>query len=135
IGKPQDIYANPRTSYVADFVGSANRFKVQTGIADGTHLTVSLGALLLKATDRRIDAAGNEAMLILRPEDLHLASEAQSGAQSIAARVRSRQYLGSKTSYRLELVDGQQLIAELHGEKHDAYLPGDQVSVGVNPDQ
>lgn len=135
IGKPQEIYANPRTSYVADFVGSANRFSITVGEKTGDHLRVQLGAISLSATDRRTDALGNAAMLILRPEDLHLSPNDTLPMQAIAARVRSRQYLGSKTSYRLELADGQQLVAELHGEKHDAYLPSDQVFVGINPDQ
>lgn len=135
IGKPQEIYANPRTSYVADFVGSANRFKVAAGEKSGEHVSVSLGTLSLLATDRRIGAVGNDAMLILRPEDLVLTAQPTGTIQSVSAKVRSRQYLGSKTSYRLELADGQQFIAELHGEKHDAYLPGDAVCVGVNPDQ
>jgi iron(III) transport system ATP-binding protein len=135
IGKPQDIYANPRTSYVADFVGSANRFKVTVGEKTGDYVQTSFGSNSLQATDRRVESFGREAMLILRPEDLLLTSEKQSSMQSVSANVRSRQYLGSKTSYRLELADGHQLIAELHGDKHDAYLPGDAVSVGVNPDQ
>jgi iron(III) transport system ATP-binding protein len=135
IGKPQEIYVSPRTSYVADFVGSANRFPVATSGQSGKYIDVKLGQSLLKATDRRTDFVASEAMLILRPEDLIISVTPRDGRPYISARVRSRQYLGAKTSYRLDMQDGKQLVAELHGENHDAFLPGDDVVVSVNPDQ
>ena len=133
LGTPQDIYGAPRTGYVSDFVGSANRLKAQLRPGPQGLVTADLGHASLLATDARADKSGTtDALLILRPENLHLTAAPAPGRQSLPARVRSRQYLGAKTSYRLDLADGVQVVAELHGPGHDGFAVGAEVSLGVD---
>lgn len=135
IGTPKEIYVTPRTSYVADFVGSANRFPVQMGAKSGEYTSVTFGSQMLYAIDRRMDKNTGTNILVLRPESLNITRTPIAGVQGLQARILSRQYLGATTSYRLDIHDGQQLIVEMHGQNHDAFVPGDQVSVAVDPDQ
>ncbi|MGE3363177.1 MAG: ABC transporter ATP-binding protein [Rhizobiaceae bacterium] len=132
LGTPQDIYATPRTGYVADFVGAANRLPVKLQASEGRLVEASLGSTRIKATDALIKPA-NEGLLILRPEDLKISAAPQDAMQSLPATVKGRQYLGSKTSYRLELAEALQVVAELHGPGHDGFAPGDRVSLGIDP--
>lgn len=134
LGTPQQIYAAPQTGYVADFVGSANRVKVRTTPAQGGLVEADLGHARILATDVRADA-GAEGLLILRPENLHITATPAEGRQHLSATVRGRQYLGARTSYRLDLAPDLQLVADLHGPGHDAFNPGDKVHLGIEPSE
>ncbi|WP_151719663.1 ABC transporter ATP-binding protein [Gemmobacter serpentinus] len=132
LGTPQQIYATPRTGYVADFVGSANRLPARLRGAASGLVEADFGRGPIMATDARDGAQTDEGLVILRPESLHLSAAPQEGLQNLAATVRSRQYLGSKTSYRLDLGKGLEVVAELHGPSHDGFLPGAAVNLGIN---
>ncbi len=134
LGTPQEIYAAPQTGYVADFVGSANRLKVRTTPAPGGLVEADLGHARILATDVR-PSGGGEGLLILRPENLHITATPAEGRQHLAATVRGRQYLGARTSYRLDLGPDLQLVADLHGPGHDAFNPGDKVHLGIEPSE
>jgi len=132
LGTPQDIYGLPRTGYVADFVGSANRLPVTLRAAEGQWLHASAGSVQILATNA-LDAPGDAGVLVLRPEDLKLASAPHAALQSIPARIKQRQYLGSRTSYRLVLAGDIEVLSELHGPGHDSFMPGDPVHLGIDP--
>jgi iron(III) transport system ATP-binding protein len=131
LGTPRDIYANPRTGYVADFVGSANRLAATLHPAEQGKITADIGAGRILATDALAAPAG-KGILILRPEDLTIARQPFEGLQSLPATIRGRQYLGAKTLYRLDLGHDLQVMAEAHQAGHDAYAPGDAVFVGID---
>ncbi|AHD02187.1 ABC transporter ATP-binding protein [Leisingera methylohalidivorans] len=133
LGTPQEIYAKPVTGYVADFVGAANRMKVRLGAAESGMVRAEFGSASILARNA-LPGQAAEGLLVLRPEDLKISAGQQDGLQSLPAQVRKRQYLGSKTSYCLDLGDELQVVAELHGPGHDGFAPGDQVSLGIDPD-
>jgi len=132
LGTPQEIYGAPKTSYVADFVGSANRLAVKLRSAENQMLHAHTGVAEILGVNA-LTAPGNTGVLVLRPEDLKLSSSAHDTLQSIPARVKQRQYLGAKTSYRL-LLDGDiEILSELHGPGHDSFQIGDAVHLGIDP--
>jgi len=65
IGTPDEIYREPQTLFVADFIGEMNR--LDAVVRDSTHVEVS-GAVLACAEHRL--AAGMPAVVALRPEDI-----------------------------------------------------------------
>ena len=132
LGTPQDVYGTPATGYVADFVGAANRIPVQVEGTEADMVNVMLGGIRLRARNALRQPA-SEGLLILRPEDMHISAARVSDQQSLDATVRGRQYLGSKTSYRVELANGQSIVAELHGPGHDAFNLGSPVSIAIDP--
>ena len=132
LGTPQEIYGVPQTSYVADFVGSANRLDVSVEPAGDSLLRAKIGSTSILATNALPSPASN-GILILRPEDLKISPTPSGDLQSLPAQVRRRQYLGSKTSYRLDLGEDIEVIAELHGPGHDGFNAGDTVSLGIDP--
>ena len=54
-------------------------------------------------------------------------------AQALAGRVVRRQYLGSRTSYAVELARGQRLAVERAGDGHDRFAVGDPVALALDP--
>ncbi|WP_176084361.1 ABC transporter ATP-binding protein [Martelella sp. HB161492] len=92
-GAPAEIYAEPATAFVSGFLGSANILPARLG-ADGT----------AKLTDGQIVAIPptsltGDVQLVLRQEDLSLATK----GNGLAATVRTRVFLGARNRYVLEL--------------------------------
>ena len=131
VGTPAQIYREPATAYVADFVGAANLLPVvlAQAVATGATAPVAVGGAELTALAPLALPAG-AATLVARPEDITLGTP-QPGA--LNGRVARRQYLGDKTSYRVELGGGLQLDVDSHGEAHDRFAPGTEVGLRLDP--
>jgi iron(III) transport system ATP-binding protein len=137
IGSPKEIYATPATTFVADFVGAANRIPVTLGQgADATRPTVRFGDVVLRARCAG-PVPNGEGVLVLRPEDLGMddSPTTDGAASSLPGSVILRQYLGARTAYKVRLGDGSVLAVDLHGEDHDRFSAGQHVSVSVNPEK
>ncbi|MNT46377.1 Spermidine/putrescine import ATP-binding protein PotA [compost metagenome] len=134
LGTPQQIYATPRTGYVADFVGAANRTEVAVRSASAGFVEVDVAGSRVIATDA-LEGPADRGLLVLRPEDLKISAAPVAGLQSLPATVRGRQYLGARTSYSVECAGDLVLNAEMHGAGHDAFLPGASIHLGFDPAQ
>ena len=96
IGTPLEIYREPATSFVADFIGTMN-FVAASIVADDR---VRLGTLeLVCALDGL--AAGRDITLAVRPEDIVVRDVAGNEENSFEAVVGEMEFLGS--FYRAEL--------------------------------
>lgn len=128
VGTPVEIYREPRTAYVADFIGAANL------------LDVTVAEHASPSTPARIAVAGasvaaralaplqpGAARLVIRPEDVKVAHGVATAAGQVAARVQRRQYLGGKTSYAMTLESGAPLRVDCSDDGHDSYAVGDAV--------
>jgi iron(III) transport system ATP-binding protein len=127
VGTPAEIYREPATGYVADFVGAANLLPIVLPAAASGDVALSVGGANLRARALNPVPAG-PALLMARPEDIRFG-----GADGIPAVIRRRRFLGHKTSYAVELADGATLAVDLHGEAHDAHLPGAAVALLLDP--
>jgi len=124
-GTPRSLYAMPQSTYVADFVGSANLLPVTVDAPS----RVSRGGQALHVDTGSV-ALGASGHLVLRPEALGLQPGAAiEGENALTARVLGRQYLGAKTFYRLALSDGQELRVDDAGEV--LFASGDTVRLFV----
>ena len=97
-GTPQDLYDQPQTRYVADFVGTSNFF-------DGRIAAISDGrASLVLESGMRLDGrtgpglgSGRDGCLSIRPEQIRLSRDAE--PSSLEATVQNRIFLGEHTEY------------------------------------
>ena len=131
VGTPAQIYREPASAYVADFVGGANLLPVLLAqpVAAGADTTVTLAGVGVPARASAALPAG-PAQLMARPEDITLGLAQVSGLQ---AQVLRKQYLGDKTSYRVQIDHGPLLQVDRHGPAHDAHAPGDRVGLQLDP--
>lgn len=101
VGTAKEIYTRPRNRFVASFIGETNFL----------HGKAEAGALRL-ATGEGIAvpglAAGGEATVTVRPEQLRLGAE---GDGALRATVRTLVYFGTDTHCHLTLADGTELVA------------------------
>lgn len=107
IGAPQDIYARPRTRFVADFVGSSNVLPPS--------LTKALG--------------GPASWSSLRPEDVALVEPDKGAASGSVVAVR---YLGAGS--RVTLLIGDTEVAALVGSKETVPDIGGMLGIAFAPD-
>ena len=125
VGSPQEIYARPRTRFVADFIGRGNFLAGMVRAADGTRAEVEipLGRFRIEAEGFR---PGDLVWLLLRPEAIGLTSP---GAGRWSGEVSTATYLGSEVFY--EVTVGQQVILVKvgHPQGTTAFSLGEAVGV------
>ena len=134
VGTPTQIYREPASGYVADFVGAANLLPVDLpmAVAGGAIARVAVAGRSALARAATALPAG-PAMLMARPEDIGLAPDREATADTLPGRIQRRQYLGDKTSYRVQLENGLALQVDRHGANHDAHQAGDAVALRLDP--
>jgi iron(III) transport system ATP-binding protein len=114
IGTPETVYHEPRTLFVAQFLGRTNLI---TGAATGGTADTVIGCLPLNR-----EIAG-EVLLALRPEHIRLEA-AESDSSLPLGTVVDRQFRGHDITYRVR-VDGSEYLA--HMQNRDTFDPGDAV--------
>ena len=126
-----EIYRRPRNRFVADFIGRANFLPVSVVSGTDRHWTVALHetTLPVQAAAEMALAPGDQALLLARPESVHLHPTAPVGKPRIQGIVRRTSYLGSLAEYDVELA-GQTILAVRHdpGEA-DLYADGSEIYV------
>lgn len=92
-GSPQEIYFEPKTPFVADFIGTTNLLSVK-GLGENT---VSYGNDKIPTT-KNVNA-GQDYRLSIRPECLKLGKEAVDGQVNIKVTIQNKMFLGEKIRY------------------------------------
>lgn len=104
-GSPQDIYNDPASMYVAEFIGANNQFdgEVSEKRGDLTVVETSVGKLISRVANRC--SPGDKVKLVFRPENIQPSSESNGHDNTWQARVENRMFLGSQTEYALKVGD------------------------------
>jgi iron(III) transport system ATP-binding protein len=105
VGTPEEVYSQPATEYVSDFMGMANRVEMQR---DGDRLTSKAGGRLIGGI---IDAASVGRLVVrFRPDHARVlpgngGSAPTSGLLIPACEVQDRSFLGEEIEYTLRFDD------------------------------
>ena len=102
VGTPQELYYQPRTPFVAGFVGANNRFAGSAVRSDGGIVELlTADGLAVRARASGSIAAGDPVEAFMRPEVIDLArdaSELPSTAQRFSGRVQSLLFDGANSA-------------------------------------
>jgi putative spermidine/putrescine transport system ATP-binding protein len=120
IGTPEDLYRDPATPFVADFVGLSSAIPAE---AAGGHATVFGSRLPLRSM--RPDGPVE---VLLRPENVRLAT----GGRGVPATVLESTFLGSLRRTRLRTEDGLPVRMQHAADERLAF--GDAVRIEVAAD-
>lgn len=108
IAEPKEIYQNPATRQVADFLGGMN-FLTASGLqVNGTDFTATLpgiGAISGHLLDRTISDPAT-AIIGIRPERLRIVWEEENADPIVTGKVADRNYFGEVTSLAVK-IEGQ----------------------------
>ena len=136
IGTPSDVYEEPTTAYVADFLGVSNLMDAEAdGLdAEGRAARVRLGEFELAAGQGDTDARGS-VKIVIRPERIRLEESGATGQNRVPGMVERVVYVGSIMQVIVHLAPGQSLQAWVQNTGDGLpYAQGHPVSVHLPPD-
>ncbi|MBI3648710.1 MAG: ABC transporter ATP-binding protein [Actinobacteria bacterium] len=110
VGSPEEIYEEPATAYVADFLGVSNLMPATaSGMGDGG-CRVRLGDFSLVAGKGEEDTMG-DAKIVIRPERVLLEEQGTAGENRVPGMVERVVYVGSVIQVFVNLAPGERLQA------------------------
>ena len=134
VGTPEEVYREPATVFVADFIGTMN-FLPGT-LIDSQRVRVGSLQLACRASPVR---TGGEVTVAFRPEDVIVAAGEEDTANSYLARFDALEFLGSfvRAEVTLEEAQSQRLSAELSANvvRQLRLGPGDRHRVIIPPER
>jgi spermidine/putrescine ABC transporter ATP-binding subunit len=137
VGTPTEIYEEPRTKFVADFIGLANFIKgVLTGVDSSGRGVVSsedVGQLMVPASQNL--KRGGELLVFIRPNDIRLLDLNDERAEDNAFEgiIEKATYLGDKVDYRIRAGSDLEIRVQVGGMS--LYTSGDRVRVHLPVDR
>lgn len=111
IGTPSEVYEEPGTAYVADFLGVSNLMEARAeGLDADGRAKVRLGDFELVASKGDTDAVG-DVKIVIRPERVRLEPQGTVGENHVPGMVERVVYVGSIMQVIVHLAPGQTLQA------------------------
>ncbi|WML82852.1 ABC transporter ATP-binding protein [Streptomyces sp. VNUA74] len=142
LGAPADLYENPQTTFVANFLGTSNLIQAEVDSRSGDDVVVRTAGdkLLLPASRCAVPAqAGGKVLVGVRPEKVGLthADEAGSipeGRNRITGRIGNSSFIGVSTQYVVDCAACPDFEVYAQNIDRDARLvPGADVVLHWNP--
>ena len=110
VGPPNEVYEEPATAYVADFLGVSNLMSARAEGPAGNRCKVRLGDFELEAGQGESDARG-DVKIVIRPERVVLEEQGRGGENRVPAMVERVVYVGSVMQVIVHLAPGQRIQA------------------------
>lgn len=134
IGTPAEVYDRPRTSYVAQFVGSANIIRGSVISQKDDIVTFSTTGGIGLAEQLSGNVVPEQAVTVaVRREYIQLVAEALNDTKGLNAIVKEKSFAGGLLQIVVSLADGSELVATRHGINSEL-KPGDHVLVTWKPE-
>jgi spermidine/putrescine transport system ATP-binding protein len=135
IGTPKDVYEEPATIFVANFLGVSNMMDGTLRGGDGTNACrVRIGEFDLLAEKGHTSATG-PAKVVIRPERVTVEDHAGNGPNCLPGMVERVVYIGSAEQLVIRLATGEQLQALVRNDGRSVpWRQGTPVRVHLPPD-
>ena len=131
VGSPSEIYENPASASIADFLGVTNIFSVQKNGRPGTYQMAD-HKLELSTVDYPLD--GHAIKACIRPEDIIVSpSRSEADSNNWAGEVSVSSYQGSNVRYMIELDGGPAIEALVSRRDGPRAEKGNRVWVTASP--
>jgi ABC-type Fe3+/spermidine/putrescine transport system ATPase subunit len=134
VGTPREVYEQPRTHFVTDFIGESNILPVQVIDVDQEYARLKLDGYSIAAPRRDQVSPGQQLSLVIRPEHILMGADAErQELNQLKGRVTKELYHGSLIRYELQ-VGEHSLVAESQNTLEQQVFPlGAEVSVAWHP--
>jgi putative spermidine/putrescine transport system ATP-binding protein len=126
IDTPRNIYNNPKSNFVAEFVGLNNKLP---GLIVNDHFCSVFGQNLRISNGSPSDQKGREILVLIRPESILLSKDQG------RFRIISKSFLGSITRFEIECGIGSLVSAELVSEMAKDFDTGDFINMYFNTEE
>jgi spermidine/putrescine transport system ATP-binding protein len=110
LGAPADLYENPNTTFVANFLGTSNLIEAEVDTKSGDDIVLKAGGGKLVLPGARCSATtttGGKVLVGVRPEKVSLthaddAGEIPAGRNRITGRIAHSSFIGVSTQYVID---------------------------------
>ena len=134
IGTPREVYEQPRTRFVTDFVGDSNILPVCVIDVDQRYARLTLDGFKIVAPRRDQVSPGQQLSLVIRPEHILMGADVERrDLNHVQGRVTKQLYQGSLIRYELQV--GQlSVVAETQNTlEQDVFPLGAEVNLAWHP--
>ncbi|MFD0413365.1 ABC transporter ATP-binding protein [Streptomyces sp. NPDC127108] len=141
-GAPADLYENPRTTFVANFLGTSNFIEAEVAEVSGDDVFLKAGGGKLTLPKARCTASattGGTVLVGVRPEKISLAHADDAGTvpdgrNRITGRIADSSFIGVSTQYVVDspVCDAFEVYAQ-NIERDTRLVPGAEVVLHWNP--
>jgi spermidine/putrescine transport system ATP-binding protein len=137
LGTATEIYHQPATAFVADFIGEANLLEAELVSRNGATARVRVrGGLELEVAVAGWPQDGSGVLLSIRPEKVHVSKVPFAAENVFEARVVEEVFQGASDRLTLETSAGTRLTAVVANESAflESIHEGDRVFCGLHTD-
>jgi spermidine/putrescine transport system ATP-binding protein len=139
MGAPDDLYENPRTTFVANFLGQSNLIEGEIEGRDGDSVTVRVQGALASIPADRAHSDSGRGWLGIRPEKVLIAETGQRidapGDVITGGYITDVSFVGVSTQYMVRMPWGQELMVFEQNTGARGILPvGTKVDVSWRPE-
>jgi len=138
MGAPAELYENPETTFVANFLGQSNLVMTNVVAGSGENVVVDCQGQKVEVETSRSHATGSRAWLGVRPEKISATSakagERNGGNALTGGRVSDVSFVGVSIQYLVAMPWGQELMVfEQNTGQRASLRNGDAVDLGWSP--
>lgn len=138
MGAPADLYENPMTTFVANFLGQSNLLTGTVSRRDGDRVVVEIRGRTIQLPADRVHAEGTDVHVGVRPEKIQI-EHADLGAPTpgnndLTGVVTDSSFTGVSTQYQVRLPWGQEvMVFEQNTSRLRRIAAGDEVVLQWEP--
>ncbi|MGW4221885.1 ABC transporter ATP-binding protein [Streptomyces bauhiniae] len=142
LGSPTELYENPGTTFVANFLGTSNLIEAEVDSRSGGDIVLRAGDGKLLLPEARCSApapAGGKLLVGIRPEKIALthaddAGSVPEGRNRLTGTVADASFIGVSTQYVIDSpVAGALAVYAQNVERDTRLVPGAEVVLHWNP--
>ncbi|MFY9326206.1 MAG: ABC transporter ATP-binding protein [Candidatus Nanopelagicales bacterium] len=136
MGSPVEIYENPKTTFVANFLGQSNLFSGTVKGIDGELLAVDVNGVTLYVPKSKTNITSGKIVIGVRPEKIKVVDVDTPGLpkNQIIGKISDNAFVGVSTQYVVESPWGQELSAfEQNVDPNDLGYKGNEVVLAWEP--
>jgi spermidine/putrescine transport system ATP-binding protein len=134
VGTPEEVYENPATVFVADFLGVSNLMDADATERGPGHCTVAVGDFHLRAACGDLSASG-PVKIVARPERIQLLEHGAQDGNCLPGMIERTVYVGATLQVMVRLATGAQVQASITNTGESEEFPqGTPVAVHIPAD-
>lgn len=133
-GTPREVYEEPGTEFVANFLGVSNLVDAEAEEAPGGGCLLRIGEQVLRAGRGATDARGAVKAMI-RPERIGVAATGTAGSNHLPGMVEHAVFLGGSTELHVRIPGGALLRSSVPNDgSRPELVQGTPVALHLPPD-
>jgi spermidine/putrescine transport system ATP-binding protein len=139
MGAPDELYENPRTTFVANFLGQSNLIGGRITSREGEMTTVDMQGITVTVPRERTHADSSEGWVGIRPEKVLIGDEGEAldapGNTIPGGVITDVSFVGVSTQYLVRMPWGQEIqVFEQNTGRRRIFRYGDKVELSWRPE-